>query len=209
MDLVSNNAPREIEASRAEEEARFLLRQLTANLMRVTRGSGNPWLILDHVLELANAATRYYELTNRWPDLGDVLSVDDPRCVNPERPENHATDAMLRGALQMVASRLLGQKAQEAAGSSELLVNGVHRWADAVGFRAAAQRQQNQASRRIKSKSSGWDEVFTYDWQQRVAAEEAERKRLKKLTPTERITLRRARAEALGRVRPKRESPKR
>jgi hypothetical protein len=142
MELVSSNKPRDIEANRAEEEARFALRELAANLMRVTRGAGKPYLILNQVFELANAAIRFQKITGRWPDLGGELSVDDPRASNFDSPIKDATDAMLRGALQMVASRLLGQIPQEAMGSTELFVQGVHRWADEVGYQAERPRRE-------------------------------------------------------------------
>lgn len=204
MELISNNSPEDIEARRLEEQANSVLVDLTANLLRVTRGSGRPELILRHVFDLSELARRHFELKRQWPSFWDVLSLGDPRTGEEPHPVRDATDAMLRGALQTVASRLLGQIPQEARGQTELF-QGVHGWADAVDFRAAAPRGKQPPRQKTPSLSNEWDDVV---WDmERSRADEQERQRKKKLTTTERIAERRSRAEALGRVKRERKPP--
>ena len=145
MELVSNNSPEKIEANRWEQRANSTLLELTANLMRITRGAGKPELILNQVFDVAVAARRYFEITQQWPSVWGLLSVDDPRGGDDFHPERWATDIILRGALQTVASRLLGQIPQESMGMQELF-QGVRSWADAVVYQADRPHQQQARS---------------------------------------------------------------
>jgi hypothetical protein len=101
------------------EEANGVLAELTANLMRVTRGRGRPERILRHVVELAALSQRHFDAKRQRPRFLKILSVDDPRAGDNEHPVWYATDAILRGTLQIAASRLIRQIPQEAMGDDQ------------------------------------------------------------------------------------------
>lgn len=102
------------------------LRHMLSNLMRVCRGSGRSFKVTRDVLQAAGTL-RNYVTTNRQDmpalEIESVLSISrlPDRSLSPERQRHEdAVDAILRGALQMAASRLVGDIVQEQRGWSEL-----------------------------------------------------------------------------------------
>jgi hypothetical protein len=125
MKVVAQQSEAERDRHFAEREVEGALVALAANLLRVVRGAGKPVEIAPQALRYVQAAQAYFDLTRTWPsrDLHGFLDIGNPRLdrFNAEnRRWEEAMDTMVKGALQMAASRLLGQLTQESAGQSQL-----------------------------------------------------------------------------------------
>lgn len=127
--LVANNTEADIARDRATAAVSWKLRNLTANLLRVVRGAGKPHEIAEQAGELVLAVAAYQKAFGHWPpswELSEMLSIDQPqeglaRLEGHEWSRAHAEHTIVRGALQIAASRLIGQSTQERAGESEML----------------------------------------------------------------------------------------
>jgi hypothetical protein len=127
MRIVSSQTEAQIKAERAKADFEYALRETTANLLRVIRGAGRPFEVAQQIKKCAEAIQAHElaiglsigeeSVTNA---LGIPDEVDWRRFGNDERERHYAQETMVRGALQMTASKLLGQRTQEAAGESEL-----------------------------------------------------------------------------------------
>ena len=98
---------------------------MSANLLRVIRGAGRPESIVhdaqntvdtftDAALASPNRAYPAYAAGNA---LRDAVQLDQQF----NKPKDDAIECIVRGALQIAASRLVGQRTQERAGMRELL----------------------------------------------------------------------------------------
>ncbi len=102
------------------------LRELTANLLRVTRGAGCPDLVIQQTLALCNVFDGYKAAAGRDmpPEqvaaalkLGEIPEDDDEEAW----PDwDRAVRGMVHGAMQVAAAELMAQHAQAAAGRKEL-----------------------------------------------------------------------------------------
>jgi hypothetical protein len=126
MKVVSENTEADLARGRAERSIEAALRALTANLIRVTRGAGKPEEINHQIVRLAEATTAYSSAAGVLP-AGDTLAGfirledrDMSRWSDEERARSWAERLVVDGALQLTASRLLGQLTQERAGHSEM-----------------------------------------------------------------------------------------
>lgn len=129
VELVSSNSDKDITKRRALEQIRSLLVELTANLLRITRGAGKAYDIAHQALELVKAFTAYQEAAGHLPsdyDLSRMLEWHDRDLIfrtdipYEDKALDYARDRIADGVLQLVASRLIGQKLQEAAGRREM-----------------------------------------------------------------------------------------
>lgn len=129
MRVIAENRPPEIETHEAQNRLRSALRDLTANLLRVVRGSGHPYRIGQQVPALIAALTGYRDATGHWPraeDVTEMLSIDRSREWRRQHVPDSALDRfcaeeqIISGALQQAASRLVDQRTQERAGGSEM-----------------------------------------------------------------------------------------
>jgi hypothetical protein len=126
MRLVSDQSGDDLVLKRASAAVDGALRELIANLLRVSRGAGAPWKILDQVGALLQALDAHSEIPG-------AMMFDFERCLQSVFPDDQTLnlndfnrhwawgeEEMLRGAVQLVASRFLGQRTQEAAGRAEM-----------------------------------------------------------------------------------------
>jgi len=126
MKVVSDNSPEDIARDRAERRISSALRALTANLIRVVRGAGKPGEISSQVLSLTEALSAYRDAAGFLPfgeTLAEFIRPEDrdlSRWSDDEKARHWAQKLVIDGALQMTASRLLGQLTQESAGRSEM-----------------------------------------------------------------------------------------
>lgn len=127
MRIVSENSEQDLARQRAERTARAAVRQLTANLIRVTRGAGKPHEIGRQAVALLEAMQAHWDAARFWPfdEMADALQMDErpkwPPNADPEEVNRHYAEQMIvAGALQVVASRLVGQATQQRAGEAEL-----------------------------------------------------------------------------------------
>jgi hypothetical protein len=95
------------------------LRQLTANLLRITRGAGRPYEVFKQALQLLEACKEFREQLGYPPDpeFSQMLNTA-PEFDAPDG--DHALHSIVCGALQTTASRLLDQRLQIKAGEREL-----------------------------------------------------------------------------------------
>ena len=124
MRIVSERTDEEIAEARALAVLDDALKDLTANLLRVVRGAGKPYDVRKQVALVHAAYAGLAEANPRatWPDISEGLSVASAF----EDEMTTARECMVRGALQIAASKIADQPMQERAGRDELM----------TGFRA-------------------------------------------------------------------------
>jgi hypothetical protein len=105
------------------------LRELAGNILRVVRGAGRSYEIGRQAQDLIEALHAYRDAVGQFPAseaIDAALHIETPdEQLNQMDDEQEmvvtARQAIIRGALQIAASRLLGQRTQEAVGYSEML----------------------------------------------------------------------------------------
>jgi hypothetical protein len=101
------------------------LRQLTANLLRVTRSAGAPEDVVLQTLTLMQCFSAYHDSFGAYPSGQDVAAALRLQEI-PDQTEgsweewDRAVHEMVRGALQIAAAELLAQAPQARAGRREL-----------------------------------------------------------------------------------------
>lgn len=127
MKVVSQNSTQDLDRRKALQDTEQALRRLAANLIRVTRGSGDAFRIFEQAADLVVAMRAYYDVAGHFPSDGDLTAaLNTEEEIRPDLPDHVAdrllgVDLVIRGALQIAASRLLSQKLQVGAGESEML----------------------------------------------------------------------------------------
>lgn len=128
LKLVAENDQKTVDKNWVMADVGFHLRELTANLLRVSRGAGKAHDIGHQCAKLIGAFQAYHKEVGHWPpswDLKEAISKEpvyrEGFVLSTDEAERLShTETMIAGALQTVASRLLGQNTQERAGESEL-----------------------------------------------------------------------------------------
>ena len=128
MRIVSENSEAVIARNTATADVDNALRELTANLLRATRGAGRAWEIGRQAQALIDSLIEYRQVVGAYPstdEITDALEIwrnqDDLKNLSDEHYEQaSAEQAVIRGALRIVAARLLDQGLQGAAGESEM-----------------------------------------------------------------------------------------
>jgi len=152
LKVVSSQTSTQIERTRAEGDLEFPFRNLAANVIRTVRGAGRPEEMVAQMLACIDAAEAYRKLVGHYPKpkiyrrfLNLAEFYFDPTTWADERekeaikqlamsgyPERIEGERMIhRGALQVAASRLLGQHTQEVLGDHEMYA-GVHLLKDSL-----------------------------------------------------------------------------
>jgi hypothetical protein len=131
------------ERDHAEQEFANYLREAAANMMRVSRGAGRPEILIKQFHDLGVAAIDFREVAGHGPPaakVASILAVEDEADeifakhasgeIKQESIDRwdedgtfdrmYAEGAIQRGALQIVASKLLDQTMQVSAGQSEM-----------------------------------------------------------------------------------------
>lgn len=150
--VVSSQSQKELARRRADAELSPPFRTLAANLLRVVRGAGRPEALGEQMFACLEALQRYQQAHGAIPrarvlrlaldpeeasfETGNWAELQDQEALKwlsmsgqPEKLE--AERKLLRGALQICASRLVGQHTQEIVGEHELY-SGVHLMKDAI-----------------------------------------------------------------------------
>lgn len=158
MKVVSERTQADVDRERAAAQLSWALRDLAANLLRVIRGAGKAYLIPDQTVEVIKALKVYHDAVGTFPPDREMAKM---LRVGQERPPGQFNDATLnrrasenvivRGALQIAASRLIGQSTQGAMGEHELY-DGIRDperlWKQEETERRAAQTRELQSSAR-------------------------------------------------------------
>jgi hypothetical protein len=124
----------------AKDEFSGALREMAANMLRIVRGAGKGYELLRQMQVVLEAAVKYRDLHDYWPShdlIGQALQLEDEiqlergRAGTMEKDdidrwsedgtfdEMSAKHSLYRGVLQIIASALLEQTTQKAAGSRE------------------------------------------------------------------------------------------
>jgi hypothetical protein len=134
-----SNAERDL----AEQDFANYLREAAANMLRVIRGAGRPGALIKQFHDVVVAAIDFREIAGHGPPAGTVatiIAVDDEademfkkhasgqiKQESIDRwdedgtfDEMYAMGTIQRGALQVIASKLLDQAMQVSAGKSEM-----------------------------------------------------------------------------------------
>jgi hypothetical protein len=148
---------REVEhrRDRAGQQMRLALRYLAANLMRITRGAGAPEDLVLQMTEFLEAFHAYCEAADISPSPFTIremldISIDNGVLVDmsyPEQTKAEGEEAILRGSLQIAASRLVWQRLQERAGEDETH-RGLELLKEAREAREEERRQERLEERR-------------------------------------------------------------
>ena len=126
----------------AEQEFELALREAAANMLRIIRGAGKPFALLEQMSEIVAAAVKYRDVAGKLPIdiLQTVLHCESETEViwekrrageideasierwreNGELDQLEAEDSIKAGALQIIASQLVGQRPQKQAGVREM-----------------------------------------------------------------------------------------
>lgn len=153
MRIVVENAPADVARNRAIGELDWALRDLTANLLRIMRGQGVPTEIEEQAQALVSALSHYRHAVGVAPtaeDLAHGLDADQARTV-PEQAsteriaEVRAEEAIIRGAIDIAAARLLIEAQHEAAGHAQMRAG-----LNALLAIHKARRKRRTAARRAK-----------------------------------------------------------
>lgn len=128
MRVAADNSDEDREREWAKMMLSSALRELTANLIRVTRGAGRSYEIGQQAKELIDAYQAYKTAVGTWPssyELNEMLALDDHEGRGDSADEagvtlHYGQQYVVKGALQIAASQLIGQRTQEAAGRSQL-----------------------------------------------------------------------------------------
>lgn len=162
----------------AQQKLSWAVREVAANLLRIIRGAGKPDDLLVQMSRAIDAAVKFQELHNGVPqniianDL-QIRSEDEDFYAglqsgrisqsNFDRWREDGTfeqmlaeHTILRGALQTIASELLGQRTQKSAGRREFR-QGINDLIDNHEKRVKKSREAARAAARVQKagKKSG------------------------------------------------------
>src|SRR3546814_3890817 len=129
MDVVSSNSDAEIARNDALQGLRWRLRELAANLMRIARGGGKPHGVGEQVYAVLEGYRAYHAAAGYYPgndEIADAVSIAHPEGYlsglnDLSVDEVRAEQQIVRGALQVAASRLMGPRTQETTGGHDMI----------------------------------------------------------------------------------------
>lgn len=162
--LAAENDQRSIDQEWARGQLRRPLRELAANVIRVVRGAGRSYEIAEQCIAVIEAHRNYFDKVGSWPaawEIDQALAIGrdrDTQVYDEAWERAVARETILRGSLQVAASRLVGQNTQENRGRSELMegVNSIIQIREEARMRLAeedrARRQAEKAKRAAKTK---------------------------------------------------------
>jgi hypothetical protein len=124
MTKSKNDCVREAEWNEQMVEDR--LRGLTANLIRITRGSGTLYEVEAQIMELAELFAKHRSLTSHGvsPHIFDKALRYDPGTSDDDKELamfQRARSQIVTGALQLAASEMLNNNTTKHQGYTELL----------------------------------------------------------------------------------------
>ncbi len=109
MSNHDTNADRE----RVTNALSWSLRDLTSNLIRITRGAGKSHEIGNQLVSVIRVMNEYKSIFGYWPASHEI-----DRMLRLAPTQQHYS--IIRGALQVTASTLVDQNTQRFAGESEM-----------------------------------------------------------------------------------------
>lgn len=122
LTLASEQSDETLAAARALQLIQWPMKELASNLLRVVRGAGRAWELPDQMVAVLEAVERYREVVGHYPsdhELSEFIRFDGQYGDKGDSVTD-AYDKIAQGALQLVASTIVGQKTQQSAGESEM-----------------------------------------------------------------------------------------
>jgi hypothetical protein len=144
---VAQSKPSDQEVQWARDAYSSALRELTANLLRVVAGAGKPHRVLEDAANFVHAFVDYHphmSFHERVDGASKILSVREEHRGFDDWKIYDAEEDIIVGALRIAASRLLGQRTQEAAGKT--IMDDGFRW-----------REEARAERRRANNPGGYN----------------------------------------------------
>jgi len=164
MHVVTENSPETLRERELLNRLTWALRELTANLMRISRGAGKPVSVVVQSAEVVSIVREYEDLTGHGAPVETVsealsVRVDWEVLFNlpeDERKRRRVNERVIAGALQVAASRLLDQKTHATRGDDEMF-EGMQRIQEVreerIKARQAAVRLQKKPKTAAKKKT--------------------------------------------------------
>jgi hypothetical protein len=122
LSLAAENDRHEIDKQRAIDRLAWPTREMAANLLRVMRGHGRPSYLPQQIINLSDLileASKYSVAGPIFMEMEQALQSALPDYFSERESQAHE-GTIASGALQFLASRLVEQRAQEAAGRREI-----------------------------------------------------------------------------------------
>lgn len=123
--LVVENSEKDLAKARALERVEAAFLEHTANLLRVVRGAGKPYLIGRQASELIKAMQDHWDAANCYPSSGELSDMLELRYRFEDQARDddmfeRAEHQVVRASLQIAASRLAEQHMHETRGRSDM-----------------------------------------------------------------------------------------
>lgn len=106
-----------------DDAVRQTLRDLTVNLLRVSRGAGASYELIRQIRACDKAFGRYVAERGQGPTTGELNAMLEWRPFEESRGETevwHGETDVVRAGLRIVAAELDGNRMQQAAGERDL-----------------------------------------------------------------------------------------
>lgn len=125
MKVVAENSAEDLARNDAEWAFSDALVELTANLLRITRGAGKGYEVIGQIRRLDETAIAYRAAFGHAPPshlFNSVLKTGDDLISLNDRDFRFARikEVTVAGALQFTASKLIGQHTQATRGEREM-----------------------------------------------------------------------------------------
>ncbi|WP_037456126.1 hypothetical protein [Sinorhizobium fredii] len=126
LTVVADSPKPKREERFARQSFNSALLQLAANIIRVVRGAGRPEEIILQCDDVVRTAVEFRDVAERVPlshDVASLLRLRDEDTTGYEDlwiDREDARQDMIRGALQLVASKLLSQPLQIQQGKKQM-----------------------------------------------------------------------------------------
>ena len=148
--VVSENSQADIAKEWARRDVSQALRELAANLLRVTRGAGKSYALIGQAIEFVEAVQAYEQKVGQRLDPAALEAMlryrdaEENSEASPYDDVEFAKREISRAGLQVVASRLLRQSTQISRAESDL-VDAIRYYREAIEAAKAARRPQTYA----------------------------------------------------------------
>lgn len=110
-----------LEHMSVESAVEDTLRALTTNLMRISRGAGEPYNLGRQLTECVSALRRYAQERGELPSNSQFQAMLDFRRTSKDQaPQERATTDIIRASLRVAAAELQGNRLQRDAGERDL-----------------------------------------------------------------------------------------
>lgn len=149
LSIAAETPVYELEKAQAARQLSWMTREMAANLLRVMRGAGRPALLPQQIIDLGEAILETNENARAWA-IWSAIEDTLHSAVSGDVELSEAEECeciVVQGSLQLAASRLLSQRAQEAAGSREI-TTGIRRLEQERLRRKWAEELASQALKR-------------------------------------------------------------